>query len=330
MDRRLARNLDILTLQLFVAICEEGSLTRAARREGIAPSAVSKRIADLEVALEAELLHRGTTGMVLTSAGETMLRYSRSVLRTIQTIGTELQEYARGHRGFVRLRANMGTIVQFLPEELESFFAANNRIRVDLAERSSHAVVDEIEKGQADIGLCSSIVESSCLSRIPYRTIRLVLVTRDDHPLAVMSKVSILDTLSYPHIGLEEHSAVHKLMSSYAQYVSKQLNTRLHVSGFDAQLRMIQAGLGIGFMPAEAFNAIGKPMGLVSLELTDIWARRQIDIVYRGEESLSAAGKLLLHHLTESGSRHVSDDQRVSPPLLAGLPDWGREFASLQ
>ena len=37
MDRRSLRDLDILTLQLFVAICEEGTLTRAAKREAIAP-----------------------------------------------------------------------------------------------------------------------------------------------------------------------------------------------------------------------------------------------------------------------------------------------------
>jgi DNA-binding transcriptional LysR family regulator len=323
MDRRLVRDLDILTLQLFVAICEEGNLTRAARREGIAASAVSKRLSDLEEALSAELFHRGTTGMVLTSAGETMLRYSRSMLQTVQRIGSELKDYAKGKRGFVRLRANMGAVVQFIPDELGSFLAEHPDIKVDLAERSSQAVIDEVEKGIADIGLCSSIVESTQLHRIPYRTMRLVLIVTQDHPLAQKDSASVMEALDYPHIGLQTHSAIHQLMSSYAEHVGKHLNVRLHVTGFDAQVRMVQAGLGIGLMPDLAFEAIGRPMGLKSVALTDDWVRRQVDVVHRGEDTLSAAGKLLLRHLTEIRSRQPApEERRVLRPLMAGLPEW--------
>ena len=159
MDRRSLRDLDILTLQLFVAICEEGTLTRAAKREAIAPSAVSKRLADLENAVKAELFYRGANGMTLTSAGETVLRYSRRMLENIESIGVELKEYARGVRGFVRLRANLGAIVQFLPDDLGTFLASHPEIMVDLGERSSRSVVDEVERGIADIGLCSSIID---------------------------------------------------------------------------------------------------------------------------------------------------------------------------
>ncbi|SFI94791.1 LysR family transcriptional regulator [Bradyrhizobium sp. Gha] len=325
MDRRLVRDLDILTLQLFVAICEEGSLTRAARREGIAPSAASKRLSDLEKALQSELFHRGTTGMVCTSSGETVLRYARSMLHTVQQIRSELKDYAKGKRGFVRVRANMGAVVQFLPEELAGFFSEHPEIKVDLAERSSQAVIDEIEKGTADIGLCSSIVDSRQLVRIPYKTMRLVLVVRPDHVLAEKDSVSVSDALDYPQIGLQSYSALHQLMASYAQHVVKHLNVRLHVTGFDAQLRMIQSGLGVGLMPDGAFEAIGRPMNLTAIALTDDWARRQIDVVHRGDNALSAAGKLLLRHLTGEPERRSSVAQGVTRPLLAGLPEWPNE-----
>jgi DNA-binding transcriptional LysR family regulator len=47
----LIRRIDLTSLQLFVAVCEEGTLTRAASRENIALSAVSKRLVELEEAL---------------------------------------------------------------------------------------------------------------------------------------------------------------------------------------------------------------------------------------------------------------------------------------
>ena len=49
-ETALLRRIDLTTLRLFIAVCEEKNLTRAASREGIAASAVSKRMADFELA----------------------------------------------------------------------------------------------------------------------------------------------------------------------------------------------------------------------------------------------------------------------------------------
>ena len=59
----LARRLDLTSLQLFVAVCEQGSIGKAAEREFIAASAVSKRISDLEAALDTPLLYRHARGV---------------------------------------------------------------------------------------------------------------------------------------------------------------------------------------------------------------------------------------------------------------------------
>lgn len=66
----LIRRIDLITLRLFIAICEERNLTRASQREAIAASAVSKRMHDLEEALEVALFERHPTGMALTPAGQ--------------------------------------------------------------------------------------------------------------------------------------------------------------------------------------------------------------------------------------------------------------------
>ena len=55
-ERNFARRLDLTSLQLFVAVCELGSIGKAAEREFIAASAVSKRLADLENAVDTQLL----------------------------------------------------------------------------------------------------------------------------------------------------------------------------------------------------------------------------------------------------------------------------------
>src|SRR5436190_23182084 len=80
MTPSLARKIDLTSLQLFVAVCELGSIGKAAEREYIAASAVSKRLSDLEATLETPLLYRHTRGVDLTPAGESLLHHARSVL----------------------------------------------------------------------------------------------------------------------------------------------------------------------------------------------------------------------------------------------------------
>jgi DNA-binding transcriptional LysR family regulator len=98
----LLRRLDPTTLQLFLAIQEEGTLTRAAEREAIAVSAASKRLVDLEQALGVALFVRKARGMELTPAGATLLTHARRMLLSVEKIGIELAEHALGVRGYVR------------------------------------------------------------------------------------------------------------------------------------------------------------------------------------------------------------------------------------
>ncbi|MFP3801215.1 LysR family transcriptional regulator [Paraburkholderia sp. SIMBA_027] len=100
---QLLSRLDLVTLRLFIAVVEEASIAKAAEREHLAPSAVSKRLADLELALGVPLLERHRRGVTLTSAGEALLSNSRRILRDLTRLESEMGEFtaetkgARGH-----------------------------------------------------------------------------------------------------------------------------------------------------------------------------------------------------------------------------------------
>src|SRR5882724_5732627 len=111
----LLRRIDLTTLRLFIAVCEEQNLTRAANRAGIAASAVSKRMNDFELAFGVTLFRRLSKGMALTPAGEALLHHARVTLLNVEKIAVELSEYSHGVRGHVRMLANLSAIVQFLP-----------------------------------------------------------------------------------------------------------------------------------------------------------------------------------------------------------------------
>ena len=299
----LLRKLDLTTLQLFLAVQEEGTLTRAAEREAIAVSAASKRLVDLEQAIGVALFARKARGMELTPAGHTLLTHARRMLLSVETMGAELAEHAQGVRGYVRMVANLSAIVEFLPEDLRAFLQLHGQVKLDLEERPSEGVVRGVEDSWADIGICSGDVDTRALHTALYRRDRLVLVMRADHALARRGRMAFADTLDADHVGLHVNSSINSRMHLAAREAGRALQVRIQVPGFDAVCRMAQVGMGVGVIPFEVFQAIGRPLGLVAVELADAWALRELRIIVRDPLSLSPVTQALFDHLRGAEAR---------------------------
>ncbi|WP_028603351.1 LysR substrate-binding domain-containing protein [Ottowia thiooxydans] len=296
-DRGASRRFDFLTLQMFVTVCDAGSIQRAAERKFIAASAVSKRIADLEVALNAHLLYRHARGVTPTAAGITLLHHARALLFKLDRMQSELSDYSVGIKGHVRLHANISAILQFLPEDISGFLRRSAGIRVGLEQQVSSHIIRNVQVGEADIGICNPQVNMSDLQRRPYREDHLVLAVPKHHPLAPMSGVRFSETLDEDHIGLPHDSALYLGMRRASAETGKAMKVRIHVNGLDAMCRMIINGLGVGVLPNRAFELLGAAGDLVAVPLLDEWANRTLYLVARDFENLPVAARLFAAHL---------------------------------
>jgi DNA-binding transcriptional LysR family regulator len=298
-DRFLTRRLDLTSLQLFVAVCELGSIGKAAEREFIAASAVSKRLSDLEAVLDTTLLYRHTRGVSLTPAGQSLLHHARSVLFGLEKMQAELSEYADGVRGHVRMHANISAVVQFLPEDLGAFAREHPQVKIDLQEHLSSEVARAVHEGAADIGVCNTqgLALGAQLAQRPYRRDELVLVTPRSHPLAKERKLAFEDTLEFDHVGLHSNSSVYVAMREAAAAVGRTIRLRIQVTGLEAMCRMIHNGLGVGIMPRRAFELMQGIGELKCVRLSDDWAVRDINLVARDFDALPLTARTLVEHL---------------------------------
>ena len=299
-ERNFARRIDLTSLQLFVAVCELGSIGKAAEREFIAASAVSKRLSDLEATLDTTLLYRHARGVDLTPAGESLLHHARSVLFSLDKMQGELSEYADGVRGHVRVHASISAIVQFLPEDLGRFITANPEVKIDLEEHLSTEVIRAVQEGAADLGICNTglLAESHGLQSLPYREDELALIVPRGHALAKRKKVAFEDTLDFDHVGLHANSSIYLAMRDEAARSGRTIRLRIHVTGLDAMCRMIHNGLGVGVMPRRAFELMHGVGELDCVALADAWAHRTIGLVARDFSTLPVTAWLLVDHLS--------------------------------
>lgn len=306
---------DLVTLKLFLAVVEEGNIARAALREHIAASAVSKRISDLEATLGTPLLVRHTKGVEPTAAGSAMVRHARSLFGIIDRMQGELSEYAEGLRGHVSIAANTSALLLHLPEELAAFATAQAGITVGLEQMTSSRVVEAVLDGVADLGLHAVHVDlPPGLESIPYRGDQLVAVLPVDNPLATRESIEFRDMLAYDHVVLRDDASLRALLSGAARDAKEDLRMRLTVTSFDAVMRLVEARLGVAVLPAGCVRPHIGRMAIVAVPLSDGWARRDLVITMRDREALTVPARLLLAQLLTA-----TEGARAVPGL--GTPD---------
>jgi DNA-binding transcriptional LysR family regulator len=294
---------DLLSLQLFVAVCEEQSIARAADREHIAASAVSKRISDLEVRLNTPLFHRNSKGLELTAAAYSLLHHSRVLMRDLKQMEIELAHHASGVSGQVRIYASVSTIIQHLPSDLREFLANHSAIRIDLQEGTSQQAVEAVAENSADIGVFGGVVPRAGLRIIPYRADRLVVLMHVGHPLAKRGAVRFEEMADHDLIGPSKGSYLDSLVLRAASELSRPLKMPVRVNGFETAFSMVEAQLGVGLVPEACAARYVASGNVVALTLDEPWALRQWNICVQESHTLPPPVRLLLKHLTNSDTR---------------------------
>lgn len=295
----LLRKLDFTTLRLFVAVCQENSIARAAEREFIAPSAVSRRIAEMESLVGLPLMRRHARGITVTPAGQTILRHARQIIGDVEAMGAELSRMYSGVKGHVRVVANLSAIVQFLPEDVAAFQRLFPDVDIDLEEQHSPDVLRLVRERAADFGICNRITGVQGLEVKPYRRDRLAVMLPAGHPKAAARHFHFRDLADETFVGLRENSALTQLLAAQAQALGAAPAVKIRVASLDALCRMAHAGLGIAILPQQVAELYLQALDVVVRPLSDPWAQREICIVFPGEGQLSATAAALVRFLAQ-------------------------------
>jgi DNA-binding transcriptional LysR family regulator len=288
--------IDPLSLRLFLAVVDAGTIAAAAQREHIAAAAVSRRISEIETIFGVPLLRRTNKGVAPTEAGERLAMLAHRALHQIDDIAVQMRDFSSGTSGIVRIAANISSIAQFLPRDIQSFAAGHPHVRIELEEKPSVQVVRAVADNAADIGVFTSVPHGYAIHTFPYRTDNLVLVTPQQHALAQAQSIAFADVLDYEFVALPADTAISLSLTRASNEVGRSVRVRIQVSSYDAQCMMVEAGLGLGVMP----EAVARQHALGIVPLTDAWAARQLLIGVRSPDALPEACRKLVAHLTSA------------------------------
>jgi len=282
----MAMHFDLVDLRLMVRIAEANGLTRGAEASHMSLPAASTRVKNLEESIGAKLLYRTSQGVTLTPPGQAFVHHARLVLGQIENLRGDLQSFAKGIKGHLRVFANTTALGEFLPPVLRTYLRSHPDVNIDLRERLSHDIVRAVTEGQTDIGIVAGAARTENLETIPYRQDTLILVVPRGHALAGGAPVFFADTLELDHVALHEASAIHAFLRQACDKLHKILPTRIEVGNFEAACRMVEAGVGVSILPGSAAQRHAQTMAIDTVPLADDWALREMQICVRNLQAL--------------------------------------------
>jgi len=293
--------LDFVTLRVFKAAVESKSFVGAAEREHLAPSAISRRISELESRLDVMLLRRHDRGVEPTAAGQLLMRHVEAIFDVVDMTMADLDSLSQGKSGRVTILANLSTISGQMPKLLSDLSRNHPKINFRLSQCDSESAVRAISLGLADIALVTGSVDISNLLSFDFSIDRLVVLLPEEHELAhTKSALKLRDIVSFPYIGLYNDLPLQMLVRRKAVGLGFHLHEIVHVGGFEDIGRFVSRGLGLTIMPERHASGIALYERVVLREFDEDWAIRRTQICVKSMASLSPACKIVLKYIRDS------------------------------
>ena len=187
-----------MAVRYFLEVARCGSVSVAAERLDVAPSAVSRQVARLERELGTLLFERRARGMTLNAAGELLAAHAKRAQQDVERVAGDIMGLRGLRQGLVRVVCTEGFIHDFLPAAIADFRRQYAGIRFTLDVCSQREVPVRVRDGTADIGVTLSLTS--------HRDVRVELrmpapvraVVAAGHPLAGQSEVSLAQLMAYP------------------------------------------------------------------------------------------------------------------------------------
>jgi len=244
---------EIRQLRAFVAIAESGTFTAGALRVHVTQAAISMQIRQLENEIGARVFVRAPRHVILTEAGEQLLRRARHILREHDAALDEIAELAGAERGRLRIgSASAMVLTEQLPSVLKELRKQHPAAEIAVTSGTSEVLVDQILAGEVDIAFVSLPVDVRGIKTERLSEDQLVAIASPRHKLAKQRTISAY-TLAGERLILGERGGnTRRLIDQFFAQAGVTLRVAMELSRQQAIRRMVEEDMGVGIVPLQS------------------------------------------------------------------------------
>jgi len=287
---------ELYPLRVFLTVASEKSFSRAAEKLHRTQPAISLALQRLENDLGERLIDRSAKDLVLTDAGRTVIEYARRFENLSGELQLALAELRDNAAGRLSIGANESTTL-YLLRHIEGYRRLFPKVKVEVRRSLSSRIPSEIVDGNLELGVISYDPHDERLLSTVIFTDSLAFVVSPKHPLAGKKLISIRD------LGGETFIA-HNVVSPYRELVVREfrrqnvpLNMPVEMPTVETIRRLVQAEIGVAFLPKMCVEQELESGALVSVRVKEMQIERKIYLVRPSRRALSYAAAAFLELL---------------------------------
>ena len=231
-------------LRSFVAVVDTGGIRAAADQIHRTPSAVSMTLKQLELDIGAPLFESERKS-ALSNVGRVVLEEARGMLAHYERACAAMTTFAADRLGRCDIASVPSVAVTLLPRAIARVRQAEGLFDIHVRDIDSSAIVDAVENGVVEIGLCVLANKRPELTFEALFREPLDFVCRADHPLT--KKKAPLKWAQLAGCGLILNGSVSAL--GLPEVAKLAANSKLIASNVNSNLAMVEAGLGVTILP---------------------------------------------------------------------------------
>lgn len=286
--------MNIRQLEMFRAIVESGSFTKAGERLYVSQSAISRQISLLEEELGDRLFMRVNKRVILTPAGEILIKYSHKLFRDIKDTMLEIAEANQLTRGYLKIGGVMSVCTYLLPPVLARFKTLHPQVELSVVTGGSEKITQQILNNQIDLGVLTLPVKQPELKTLPVIDEEMVVVTPPKHPLAKWKQVPPQELAAHRLILFEKGSVTRRVFDKFFEETGITPQIAMEIENVEIIKPLVAIGLGITIIPYQSVIDEVRAGKLHFLKVTGHRLHRQLGLVYMNSDYIPKALKEMI------------------------------------
>jgi len=304
-----------MQLEMFVAMVEEGSFHKAAKRVLRTQPAVSISLRKLEQEIGAALFDRtNRNACVPTSSGQMLYEYAKRLLNLRDETVSSLQELHNLKSGKIRIGANESTSLYLLPKLILAFREKYPKIKIEVYRQLSARLPNELRQRNLDLAILSYAPDDADLESTLILSDELALIAAPTHQLANRDRVHIRELGVESFIAHNVRSPSREKVIDAFRRFQTPLNISIEIATIETIKKFVAMGLGLAFTPLMCVQEELARRELVTIPVEGFRYDRTLWAVRRRQESHSHVGEAFLELLKTAIPKPEASRQPAGEP----------------
>ncbi|MBB3104301.1 LysR family transcriptional regulator [Azomonas macrocytogenes] len=296
--RKSLMRMTLRQMQVFRAVCDSRSYSRAAEEMALTQPAVSLQIRQLEALVGQPLFEYIGKTLYLTEAAEALMRASRDIFGRLESLDMQLSDLQGSLQGQLNL-AIESSAKYFTPHLFAAFRQRYPDVSLQLVVVNHGLALKRLGASRDDLLIMSMLPADMALEFLPFLNNPIVAVAPPEHPLFDKGLLALEDLCAWPLLVRESGSGTRKACEEFCHQKRAHFSRILEIGSAEAQCEAVIAGLGLALMPRHAVYRELESGALVELPVAELPLMRSWCVVHARGKRLSPVAQAFFDFIRE-------------------------------